>query len=174
MVDDYFTFILFLITNSIYNCKLTMETEQSVMLVVLSRLIDSDNEKSTSRKNRSWMKRRSVGRYFNNVIRELMIEDRVWVQRNVSDESRGLWIYFKIYRYNSFPQEVILCILCIWWRHRWLNVGWKRLLNQSNMKTMLDEAIKCYMKVCSEVNFHPTYFLSSNMIFSFFVDFERV
>lgn len=90
MVDDYFTFILFLNTTSIYNCKLTMETEQSAMLVVLSRLIDSDNEKSTSRKTRSWVKRRGVGGYFNNVIRELMIEDRVWVQRNVSDESRGL------------------------------------------------------------------------------------
>lgn len=34
----------FLITNFIYNCKLKMEAEQSVMFVVLSELMDSDDE----------------------------------------------------------------------------------------------------------------------------------
>ena len=43
-----------------------MEAEQSLILVVLSELIDSDAEKSTRVKTRSWIKRRSASGYFNN------------------------------------------------------------------------------------------------------------
>ena len=50
-----------------------MEAEQSLILVVLSELIDSDAEKSTRVKTRSWIKRRSVSGYFNNQ----RVEDRM-------------------------------------------------------------------------------------------------
>ena len=52
-----------------------METKQSLILVVLPELMDSDDEKSTRGKTRLWIKRRSVSGYFNNVITELMIKD---------------------------------------------------------------------------------------------------
>ena len=52
-----------------------METKQSLILVVLPELMDSDDEKSTRGKTRLWIKKRSVSGYFNNVITELMIKD---------------------------------------------------------------------------------------------------
>ena len=63
----------FLFANSICNRKLKMEAEQSLILVVLSELIDSDAEKSTRVKTRSWIKRRSVSGCFNNQ----RVEDRM-------------------------------------------------------------------------------------------------
>ena len=46
------------------------------MLVVLHELMDSDDEKPHRGKTRKWVKRRSERGYFNNIIRELRIEDR--------------------------------------------------------------------------------------------------
>ena len=54
-----------------------MEAEQSLMLVVLSELMDSDIKKPTGGKNTSWIKGRSVSGYFNNIKCELMIEGRM-------------------------------------------------------------------------------------------------
>ena len=54
-----------------------MEAEQSLMLVVLSELMDSDIKKSTGGKNTSWIKRRSVSGYFNSIKRELMIRGKM-------------------------------------------------------------------------------------------------
>ena len=54
-----------------------MEAEQSLILVVLSEFMDSDTKKSTDGKNRSWIKRRSVGRYLNSIKRELMIRGKM-------------------------------------------------------------------------------------------------
>ena len=56
-----------------------MEPEQSVMLAVLSELMDSDDEKPTRRKTGSCMETLvdMLVDIFNNTIRELMIEDRV-------------------------------------------------------------------------------------------------
>ena len=45
-------------------------------LVVLSELIDSDDEKPRRRKTREWIKRRREKGYFINIIKELIIEDR--------------------------------------------------------------------------------------------------
>ena len=67
----------FLFTNSIYISKLKMEAEQSLILVVLSELMDSDDKKPTRRKTRSWIKRGTVTVYFNGIIRELTIKDRM-------------------------------------------------------------------------------------------------
>ena len=45
-------------------------------LVLLNELMDSDDEKPHRGKTRSWIKRRRDRGYFNNIIRELRIEDR--------------------------------------------------------------------------------------------------
>ena len=42
----------FLFTSSIYNCKLKMEAKKSLLLVLLSELKDSDDEKPTCGKTR--------------------------------------------------------------------------------------------------------------------------
>lgn len=44
----------FPLTNSIYNSKLEMEAEQTLMLVMLPELINSDDKKPTREKNRLW------------------------------------------------------------------------------------------------------------------------
>ena len=45
-------------------------------LVLLKKLMDSDKKKPHRGKTRSWIKRRRDRGYFNNIIRELRIEDR--------------------------------------------------------------------------------------------------
>ena len=71
----------FLFANSVCNRKLKVEAEQSLILVVLSELIDSDAEKSTRVKTRSWIKRRSVSGYFNNQRTEdrMAFEEMFWL-----------------------------------------------------------------------------------------------
>ena len=46
-------------------------------LVLLSELVDSDDEKPTRGPTRDWVKRRQNKGYFNNIIQELRIEDRL-------------------------------------------------------------------------------------------------
>ena len=46
-------------------------------LVLLSELVDSDDEKPTRGPTRDWVKRRSSKGYYNNIIMELRIEDRL-------------------------------------------------------------------------------------------------
>ena len=46
-------------------------------LVVLNELMDSDDEKPRRGKTRSWIKRREEKGYFNNIIKELKVEDRL-------------------------------------------------------------------------------------------------
>ena len=53
------------------------EAEESLILVMLPELMDSNNKKPSRGKIRSWIKRRSVSGYFNNTIPELMIEERM-------------------------------------------------------------------------------------------------
>ena len=45
-------------------------------LVLLNELMNSDDGKPHRGKARSWIKRRRDRRYFNNIIRELRIEDQ--------------------------------------------------------------------------------------------------
>ena len=47
------------------------------MLVILSELMDSDDEKPNRWETILWIKGRSVSGYFNSIIREVMIEDRI-------------------------------------------------------------------------------------------------
>ena len=46
-------------------------------MVLLSELVDSDDEKPTRGPTRDWVKRRQNKGYFNNKIQELRIEDRL-------------------------------------------------------------------------------------------------
>ena len=45
------------------------------MVVILSELADSDDEKPTRAPTRSWIKRRKENGYFETIIRELILED---------------------------------------------------------------------------------------------------
>ena len=58
-------------------CKFTMASKQALVLVVLSELIDPDDEKQTYEKIRTCIKRRSVTGYFTNMIRELKVGDKM-------------------------------------------------------------------------------------------------
>ena len=58
--------------------KIKMEEKASAALVlVLNELMDSDDEKATRGKTREWVKRRSQSGYFNNIVKELKVEDRI-------------------------------------------------------------------------------------------------
>ena len=72
MLSEFFTFVQHqlsnihesLFTNSIYHYKLKIEAEKSLILAVLSKLMDSDDKNSTCRKTRLWIKWRIVSGYF--------------------------------------------------------------------------------------------------------------
>ena len=53
------------------------EKRSAVMVMLLNELLDSDDEKPTRGKTREWIKRRGENGYFNNIIQELRIEDRI-------------------------------------------------------------------------------------------------
>lgn len=46
-------------------------------VIVLNELMDSDDEKPTRGVTREWVKKRNEKGYYNNIIKELRIEDRL-------------------------------------------------------------------------------------------------
>ena len=46
-------------------------------VIVLSELIDFDNEKPRQRKTRIWVKRKEEKGYFTNIVEELKVEDHL-------------------------------------------------------------------------------------------------
>ena len=58
-------------------------------LMLLNELLDSDDEKQTRGPTRDWAKRRRTKGYFNNIIKELKVDDRFGFREmfrmNVSD-----------------------------------------------------------------------------------------
>ena len=53
-----------------------MAAKQLAKSIVISELVDSDDERETRGKTRNWIRRRGSHGYFNNIIQELKIEDR--------------------------------------------------------------------------------------------------
>ena len=53
-----------------------VDTRALAQVIILNKLMDSDDEKPQRAKTRQWVKRISDREYFNNVIKELSIEDR--------------------------------------------------------------------------------------------------
>ena len=53
-----------------------MDTRALAQVTILNELMDSDDEKPHRGKARRWVKRRSDRGYFNNIIKELRVEDR--------------------------------------------------------------------------------------------------
>ena len=53
-----------------------VDTRVLAQVIILNRLMDSDDEKPHRGKTRRWVKRRSDRGYFNNIIKELRVEDR--------------------------------------------------------------------------------------------------
>ena len=51
------------------------EKTSAVLVLVLRELVDSDDEKPTRGKTREWVKRREQSGYFNNIVKELRVED---------------------------------------------------------------------------------------------------
>ena len=58
-----------------FNIKSTMATDM-LLPVILSELVDSDDEKPRRTKTREWIKRRHQLGSFQNIIKELIVEDR--------------------------------------------------------------------------------------------------
>ena len=48
-----------------------------MLVLVLNALMESDDEKPTHGKTREWVKRREQSGYFNNIVKELKVEDRL-------------------------------------------------------------------------------------------------
>ena len=119
-----------------------MEAEQSLMLVMLSELMDSDDEKPNRWESILWIKRRSVSGYFNSIIREVMIEDRMGFKEMFWMSAEDFEFVLKHIDNNRSLANIRLTsqMKCVDWK----------------LEIMLDEAKKCWMKVCSETNFHPT------------------
>ena len=61
----------------VFICVSMMAEYQFAELVVISELIDSDDEKETRGKTRNWMKRRESHGYYNNIVQELLMDDPV-------------------------------------------------------------------------------------------------
>ena len=53
------------------------ESAELATLLLLNELLDSDDEKPTRGPTRDWVKRRREKGYFNNIVKELRLEDRV-------------------------------------------------------------------------------------------------
>ena len=52
-----------------------MAAKEVAMVITLSELADSDDEKPTRGATRSWIKRRKQNGFFETIIRELILED---------------------------------------------------------------------------------------------------
>ena len=65
------------------------EKTSAALVLVLNELMDSDDEKPTRGKTREWVKRREQSGYFNNIVKELKVEDglgfREMFQMDVGD-----------------------------------------------------------------------------------------
>ena len=53
------------------------EKTSAALVLVLNELMDSDDAKPTRGKTREWVKRREQSRYFNNIVKEVKVEDRL-------------------------------------------------------------------------------------------------
>ena len=53
------------------------EKTSAALVLVLNELMDSDDEKPTRGKTREWVKRREQSGYFNSIVKELKVEDRL-------------------------------------------------------------------------------------------------
>ena len=63
------------IIDKIRKLQTKMAAKEVAMVVILSELADSDDEKPTRGPTRSWIKRRKENDFFETMIRELILED---------------------------------------------------------------------------------------------------
>ena len=57
-----------------------VDTRALAQVIILNKLMNSDDEKPHRGKTRRWVKRRSDRGYFNNIIKELRDEDRTGIR----------------------------------------------------------------------------------------------
>ena len=65
------------IIDKIRKIQTKVAAKEVAMVVILSELADSDDEKPTRGPTRSWIKRRKENGFFETIIRELILEDLV-------------------------------------------------------------------------------------------------
>ena len=63
--------------SSIHSVIFKMAAHKSAVVIVLTKLVDSDDEKPRRGKTREWIKRKSESGYFQNIFLELKVEDRM-------------------------------------------------------------------------------------------------
>ena len=78
MLDEFEFFICHASSNILYLTKKIIHSkmEDLASVIILSELVDSDDEKPTRGKTRQWIRRRKERGHFTNIIQELIIEDR--------------------------------------------------------------------------------------------------
>ena len=130
-----------------------MEAEQSLMLVMLSELMDSDDEKPNRWESILWIKRRSVSGYFNSIIREVMIEDRMGFKEMFWMSAEDFEFVLKHIDNNRSLENMCKYSTDVTDEVCWMKtgnyVGWG--------KKMLDESL-LWNKLSSNITFrHPTW-----------------
>ena len=118
-----------------------MEAERALVCRVV-RINDSDDEKPTRGKARSWIKGRTVSGYFKNIIFELMIEDRMGFK--------------EMFQMSVEDFEFILKYIARWYSFIRKCESIRLVLDKTPFKPIQHENYG--MKVYSKTNFHPTYF----------------
>ena len=69
-----------------------VEKTSAALVLVLNELIDSDDKKPTRGKTREWVKRTEKSEYFNNIVKKLKVEDRLWFKELFRMDVGGLEI----------------------------------------------------------------------------------
>ena len=128
--------------------------------------MDSDDVKPTRGKTRSWIKQVSVSGYSNNIIRKLKIKDRMRFKEMFRMSVEDVEFVVKHMDDNCFFENMCKYLIDITGDAWWMKTIFKLI---HNMKIMVDEPKKCWMKFCSETKFvHPTWFFLFSQILKVF------
>ena len=166
--------------------------------IILSELVDSDDERPRRGKTREWIRRRSQLGLYETLIKELIIEDRLsfkeMFRMSVEDfaffflgsSSTGcLFVWFSTENDVSSSLSIFVLNQTVFrvylknFRMIWIrsidvirSKCWmKEWANQSNTKITLEESEKVGRKVWSRSNFHPTQNFFIQRDFQFFRKF---
>ena len=139
--------------------------------IILSELVDSDDERPRRGKTREWIRRRSQLGLYETLIKELIIEDRL----SFKEMFQMFLLKMMFLLRCPFLFSIKLFSVFIWKIFEWFlfnllfeNSNWRSIdvirskcwmkewANQSNTKITLEESEKVGRKVWSGSNFHPT------------------
>ena len=184
-----------------FNVKSKVATD-IFLPVILSKFVDSNDEKPRRGKTWEWIKRRHQLGSVQNIIKELIVEDRYafsgwhlkicfgWVWR--TSKLLGRWSEFSSLLFKLISIWCVSFFYCYNFAERFSFVesfeirssnirnGVIRMkywmnngINRSNMKIVLDKPENVGWKICSRSNFHPTRFFFMQHDFFFVLLFFR-